>query len=221
MKGRFQDNFEFLQWFKKFFDSNYDGRDYNALEARGGVPLGSGASAAGGPAAAGSGTGLHSFSNTRNTTGGSHHPVNTTRTIASKPVGRAAPTTRPSGIGTGGPGRRPALGANRGSNNGSSAVDNGHGAANGARMEELESRMNEMKLTVDSLERERDFYYGKLREIEVLCQGNEENGDPVIAAADSKALISKILDILYATEDGFAVPDEVADDAYVNEQDEY
>lgn len=43
IKGRFQDNFEFLQWFKKFFDANYDGREYDGLEARGGLPLGSGA----------------------------------------------------------------------------------------------------------------------------------------------------------------------------------
>ena len=42
VKGRFQDNFEFLQWFKKFFDANYDGREYDAYEARGFVPLGSG-----------------------------------------------------------------------------------------------------------------------------------------------------------------------------------
>lgn len=46
IKGRFQDNFEFLQWFKKFFDANYDGRDYDGLEARGGVMIGSGAAAA-------------------------------------------------------------------------------------------------------------------------------------------------------------------------------
>lgn len=32
-----------MQWFKKFFDANYDGRDYDALEARGGILLGSGA----------------------------------------------------------------------------------------------------------------------------------------------------------------------------------
>lgn len=42
MKGKFQDNFEFLQWFKKFFDANYDGRDYDPLEARFGIVLGSG-----------------------------------------------------------------------------------------------------------------------------------------------------------------------------------
>lgn len=43
IKGRFQDNFEFLQWFKKFFDANYDGREYDPLEARFGTPLGAGA----------------------------------------------------------------------------------------------------------------------------------------------------------------------------------
>merc|ERR1719342_1529521 len=42
IKGRFQDNFEFLQWFKKFFDANYGGQEYDALEIRGGIPLGSG-----------------------------------------------------------------------------------------------------------------------------------------------------------------------------------
>ena len=40
VKGRFQDNFEFLQWFKKFFDANYDGRTYNAFAERGGQSIG-------------------------------------------------------------------------------------------------------------------------------------------------------------------------------------
>lgn len=43
IKGRFQDNFEFLQWFKKFFDANYDGREYDPMEARFGIPMGQGA----------------------------------------------------------------------------------------------------------------------------------------------------------------------------------
>lgn len=29
VRGRFQDNFEFVQWFKKFFDANYDGKEYD------------------------------------------------------------------------------------------------------------------------------------------------------------------------------------------------
>lgn len=41
IQGRFQDNFEFVQWFKKFFDANYDGRPYDALDARFNVSLGS------------------------------------------------------------------------------------------------------------------------------------------------------------------------------------
>lgn len=34
VKGKFQDNFEFLQWFKKFFDANYDGKEYDPLLSR-------------------------------------------------------------------------------------------------------------------------------------------------------------------------------------------
>uniref|UniRef100_A0A8C5Q7C0 Microtubule associated protein RP/EB family member 2 n=1 Tax=Leptobrachium leishanense TaxID=445787 RepID=A0A8C5Q7C0_9ANUR len=34
VKGRFQDNLDFIQWFKKFFDANYDGKEYNPMEAR-------------------------------------------------------------------------------------------------------------------------------------------------------------------------------------------
>lgn len=34
MRAKFQDNFEFLQWFKKFFDANYDGHEYDPAAAR-------------------------------------------------------------------------------------------------------------------------------------------------------------------------------------------
>jgi len=50
VKGRFQDNFEFVQWFKKFYDANYDGREYDPVSARGGDSLGP--CAGPGPAAA-------------------------------------------------------------------------------------------------------------------------------------------------------------------------
>lgn len=55
-------------------------------------------------------------------------------------------------------------------------------------------------MSVDSLERERDFYYGKLRDIELLCQNGQSD--------DDVPLVEKIKEILYATEEGFAPPPE-------------
>nr|CAH8874244.1 unnamed protein product [Trichobilharzia regenti] len=43
VKGQSQESFEFLQWFKRMFDANYDGHPYDASSARGGQKiLGSG-----------------------------------------------------------------------------------------------------------------------------------------------------------------------------------
>ena len=42
IKGLFQHNFEFVQWFKKFFDANYGGQDYDPISARGGIDIGIG-----------------------------------------------------------------------------------------------------------------------------------------------------------------------------------
>ena len=66
-------------------------------------------------------------------------------------------------------------------------------------VDELTMQVLDMKLTVEGLEKERDFYFGKLRDVEVMCQENEASGGE---------LVRKVLDILYQTEDGFAVPDE-------------
>lgn len=46
VKGRFQDNFEFVQWFKKFFDANYSGEEYDPVAARGGSAVATGNKAA-------------------------------------------------------------------------------------------------------------------------------------------------------------------------------
>jgi len=63
----------------------------------------------------------------------------------------------------------------------------------------------ETKLNLEGLEKERDFYFGKLRDIEIYCQ--EQDG------CESNPVLQRILEILYATEvgDGFAAPeDEIA-----------
>ena len=49
-----------------------------------------------------------------------------------------------------------------------------------------------MRISVEGLEKERDLYFGKLRDIEMACQ-EAEMSEPI-------PVTSSILDILYATE---------------------
>lgn len=44
---------------------------------------------------------------------------------------------------------------------------------------------------IEALEKERDFYFSKLRQVELQCQEND---------VDGKIATSKVLDLLYATE---------------------
>lgn len=46
----------------------------------------------------------------------------------------------------------------------------------------LNEQITELKLTVDNLEKERDFYFSKLREIEILCQNPDLENLPVVLA---------------------------------------
>lgn len=51
--------------------------------------------------------------------------------------------------------------------------------------------MNDLKCNIAELEKERDFYFSKLRNIELICQEKEGEADPTL---------QKIVDILYATD---------------------
>lgn len=73
---------------------------------------------------------------------------------------------------------------------------------------ELGKENNKLALTVEAVEKERNFYFGKLREIEILCQG--DSGVDVKDAADLKA---QVLQIMYKTDDdGDMVAPEEGDD---------
>lgn len=159
VKARFQDNFEFLQWFKKFFDANYQGHEYNALELRGNTPLGAGAPVGAVPSRA---------------------PISKPIRAAPIPVQHTSPKATVD--------RR--LTQTTATNGAASALAAEQNA-------KLKAEIQEMKGTLEAVEHERDFYYGKLRDLEVLCQNPEEEPD-----CDKK----KILEILYATEDGFSCP---------------
>ncbi|XAR57761.1 hypothetical protein NMG60_11026013 [Bertholletia excelsa] len=59
-----------------------------------------------------------------------------------------------------------------------------------------DEQITELKLSVDSLEKERDFYFAKLRDIEILCQCPEIENLPVVEA---------IKKILYSMDDSASV----------------
>uniref|UniRef100_A0A8R1XRC6 EB1 C-terminal domain-containing protein n=2 Tax=Onchocerca TaxID=6281 RepID=A0A8R1XRC6_ONCVO len=66
-------------------------------------------------------------------------------------------------------------------------------------LEEVKEQVVESDNVIVSLEKERDFYFSKLRQIEVICQDNEQIGTVDVA---------RVFAILYETEEGFAPPDE-------------
>ncbi|MCJ1382664.1 hypothetical protein MMC17_005777 [Xylographa soralifera] len=159
IKCKMQDNLEFLQWTKRFWDQYYPGGDYDALSRR----KGSGAPPASGPPAAAA-----------RTSGAGAARRGTTPTTAS-----AARPMRPAG----------------------------GGAATSA----LSQENTQLKETVTGLERERDFYFSKLRDIELLIQQAIEV-DPKVDA-DDDGLVKQIQAILYSTEEGFEIPAEAEEGA--------
>ncbi|EED19973.1 microtubule associated protein EB1, putative [Talaromyces stipitatus ATCC 10500] len=154
VKCRMQDNLEFLQWAKKFWDQHYPGGDYDAVARR---------KASGGPAA-------------------SAAPVSAARTSS---AGARRGGTTPTGAGV-----RPRVG----------------GAAAGPGVAALNQEIAAQKEAIAGLEKERDFYFAKLRDIELLLQTAVE-ADPKLEE-DDDSLVKHIQGILYSTEEGFEIPAE-------------
>lgn len=149
VKCKMQDNLEFLQWTKRYWDQYFPGHDYDPLARRKGQ-------------------------------GG----------LAAAPAPRTATTARraPAASNSAAPRTRTPLGG-------------GGGAASAAMREEN----NVLKETVAGLERERDFYFSKLRDIELLIQQSME-ADPELEK--DEGLLKQIQNILYSTEEGFEIPQE-------------
>ncbi|SJX65271.1 EB1-like protein [Sporisorium reilianum f. sp. reilianum] len=202
IRCKMQDNLEFLQWLKRYWDQNFAGEVYDAEARRGGV-------GAAPPPLVGAVS------------------VGAARTAAStRPAAGAAPTTRPSARAAppaSAAARRPlaAAGARAGpSASAAAAVPN-------ETIQALTAQMDEMKVSVDSLEKERDFYFAKLRDIEILVQerlsilaeqfpapSEEEDPEGLHVGTEEQESLKQIQAILYSTEEGFEVPEgnEVAQD---------
>ncbi|KAK6335315.1 hypothetical protein TWF718_010746 [Orbilia javanica] len=145
VKCKMQDNLEFLQWMKRYWDANFPGGEYDAVARRKGQGVTTSAAA---PAS---------------------------RSTAAKPRGTTPQITSQR--------TRTPLG--------------------GASTTALQAEVSTLKESVAGLERERDFYFSKLRDIELLLQESQED-----SGEDKGAVIKKVQDILYSTEDGFEIPEE-------------
>ena len=155
IKCKMQDNLEFLQWTKRYWDQYYPGGDYDALSRRKGggapsMPNVGGAGGGGRTSTGGAGA------------GGARRPVG-------GGAGAAPRTTSRTGMGA---------------------------AGGGGGM--LQQKNAELMETVQGLERERDFYFSKLRDIELLIQQAME-ADPSLEE-DEGSLLKQIQTILYSTE---------------------
>ncbi|KAJ7098518.1 calponin homology domain-containing protein [Mycena belliarum] len=151
VKCKMQDNLEFLQWIKKFWDANWSGEAYDAVARRRGAPA--------------------------------------------DPPATLAPVPR---------GKTPVGGAVRGKTPVGGARSHTP-TASAAQLQALQGQVRELTTHLEGLEKERDFYFEKLRDIEILVQARTEGLETEGAPEDET--LREIQKILYSTEDGFEVPE--------------
>ncbi|BGP36244.1 microtubule integrity protein mal3 [Rhodotorula kratochvilovae] len=182
VRCKMQDNLEFLQWLKRFWDMNFPGGEYDPIARRGAA----GAAGARAPSAAGTRAAPPPAAAAR-------RPAPTAaRTSATRPVGAARMT---------------------GSARSSSAAS---GGVDPAALEALTGQMNEMKLSVEGLEKERDFYFNKLRDIEIIIGARlelaEQEPEGSGVTESEKETLLQMQQILYSTEEGFEVPEDAQEE---------
>ena len=83
--------------------------------------------------------------------------------------------------------------------------------AGGAGSMAMRQENETLKEAIAGLEKERDFYFSKLRDIELLLQNAIETNPEI--ENDENGLIKNIQTILYSTEEGFEIPAEADLDA--------
>lgn len=206
IRAKYQDNLEFCQWLKAFFDQAAppDRDDYDPVAVRA------------------KGKGGKRLEPHFRAGGGGGRAATTSRRPAPSRAAPPATVKKASSAGSAGGGaagmRSPPVRVARASQQKENQRPGRKGTAAGAQADaavadaqlikknaELTSKCAELDLTLKGIEQERDFYFEKLRGIEVMLQVHEEKG----AASDTERLVKKIYKVLYATsEDNVEVTDE-------------
>jgi len=222
VRAKFQDNLEFMQWFKRYFELNVgDGAsDYDAAGRRAG---GKGA-----PKALSGGVRARPNLPTTAPRPGMESPGGAKGTSAARAprAPRAAPAAAPLEEKT--TNRRPAPGR-QGAKAGSARARPGAAAASASasaaaasaapvaptssaadqkEIADLKHESAELKVTMEGLERERDFYFGKLRDIEIMLQQDEPAEED-----DQTPVARSIYKILYATEEDMPAEEGAVEEA--------
>mmetsp|Transcript_36023 Transcript_36023/g.84476 ORF Transcript_36023/g.84476 Transcript_36023/m.84476 type:complete len:282 (-) Transcript_36023:65-910(-) len=181
IRGKYQDNLEMLQWIKTYYDRTCAGNEYDGPSRRfGEVPDWAVAPAGG---------------------AGSRHPTEPMRATPSRGNEvRSMPSD--SGRHSANRDSQSSLGARSGSGRapaGGGRAPAAGGLRNGGEHDRLkEEEIIDLKITVDGLETERDFYFQKLRDIEILCQAFEATPNPNITVGK---FVEDVQRILYAKDD--------------------
>jgi len=181
VRGKYQDNLEMLQWIKTYFDRTFQGNEYDPVSRRFTENLPEWAR----PSDGGLGGGMPA-----------RQPSESGRPASSQarqPENRRASTGSSSGYGVG-------LGRSNSGDANAAAIAAAAGAAN---EEALREEVVDLKITVDGLETERDFYFQKLRDIEILCQTLEANPDPHMT---TMKFVEDVQKMLYARDDAEDAP---------------
>ena len=196
IRAKYQDNLEFCQWLKAFYDQsgqvreNYDPVAVRA-KGKGGKRYNDKTANAKAPAVRKSATprvtpASRSPAKARVTAASTAKPVvNTRRPVVTS---KSAVTTKPAVRG----GKAPLKETNKNTNAGNAEAD----AMLIKKNAELSSKVTELEKTVEEVEKERDFYFGKLRNIELMLQVQQDKG---WESANLNGVVDNIFKVLYAT----------------------
>lgn len=175
IKLKFQDNLEFIQWMKRFWESSGGPHvmdSYDPVTRRSGSAV-----APPIPSMAAKNATLSSPRRTNTHGAIPDHNVATLSTKASSLVGGMASISLNNANGNGSINNsaRTAIQSSSHSPRSSLSIPSGASAPASDRIKELNTVIAEMKATLESMEKERDFYFSKLRELEVLIQTHDES----------------------------------------------